>query len=285
MKYYKKGEKTLPELIKLHQNGSIEARNIIIERYMPKAKEIASEFYGLGLDDEEVLACAYEGLILIVDKFKDLNHSELFTVITNLTLTLRRYLIKCIMTEYGFVEMNNKDQQMKLNCFRVLKAIKELTSQLKRKPSIKEISDYTDIEEYQVKEYLNYLERVKFKSIEEMTLEDYKDSINGVLDPEYNCIKEEILKDLKDILMTLNLKERESQVLELLTFDVELTMTEIGKILGLLTKQRIFQIEQSIIRKIKRRKDIMDFIEGISPELERGAVDTEIAYKRKHNRA
>lgn len=74
MSEIKKEEDSILTLFEKYKKGSIEARDKIIEYYMPRAEEIAVSFYGLGLEKEDVISSAYEGLVKAIDKYKNSNY-------------------------------------------------------------------------------------------------------------------------------------------------------------------------------------------------------------------
>ncbi len=75
-----------------------ETREYLIEHYMPRAEAIAKEYLNLGLEEEDLIASAYEGLVLASDKYTKTRSTNLNGKIDN---NIRRTIEKNILTFYG----------------------------------------------------------------------------------------------------------------------------------------------------------------------------------------
>lgn len=266
----KKGEYTIPELLEFNKNGDIHARDKLIEHFMPMSEQIASEYFNLGIEKEDIISSAYEGLIIGIEKLKKINHNNYIYVI-------RRYIEQTIENSIISKYSLNDYTYLKGKIIKVLKAKRDLIKKYHRYPTVNEIKEEANITLEETIKILNLLKINKYIDLKNMTLTEEKEVINSVLDLEYALIKEYIILNFQEIINKLNLTEREKELLGLYLAPKELAAYRILKI----SRPRVKEIKNSIIKKIRQNANIMSLFEGISEEHERKWIDTELRYSLK----
>ncbi|GGC90196.1 RNA polymerase sigma-D factor [Thalassobacillus devorans] len=131
-----------------------------------------------------------------------------------------------------------------------------LEQKLQRLPTSKEIGEETGLEEEEVAEVVKDALFANILSMEDKTKDGSNDQTEGVgytlpdnksLTPEKSLVRQENHQDLADGIRQL--KEKEQLVISLFYYE-ELTLTEIGQVLGL-TTSRISQIHAKALFKLK----------------------------------
>ena len=190
-------ETTLKILVEECKNGDKEAREKLINYYIPYAKRIAKEYYGLGVEDEDVLMAAYEGLIIAMNKIEEHHYSNLTALInTQIELSIKREIVRNIST-LGVPKETMANILIKLKQLREKITQEEITRIL------------TDRQQNALKKEIN-VERLDetFMTYEKL------DSINyGNIDIEHLVIHQELLKELESIILKLRLNGIEKEVI------------------------------------------------------------------------
>ena len=108
------------ELMELYKAGSIEARDELFMNFKAKIESLASDYFNMGIENKEIISCAYEGLLLSLSKFKEKRDtdSNFYTFITvNTKCFIENFILK-----YFDLPLYNKSIMIN-----ILKAIHYLT--------------------------------------------------------------------------------------------------------------------------------------------------------------
>ncbi|MDC3414116.1 FliA/WhiG family RNA polymerase sigma factor [Aquibacillus sp. 3ASR75-11] len=135
-------------------------------------------------------------------------------------------------------------------------AYQQLEQELQRKPTSKEVAKRVNMTEHEVEESVKDTLFSKLLSIEEKPTQSDTDYVSGIgymvpdekaMEPEQLLTRSETHEELANGIHQLNEKE---QLVISLFYKEELTLTEIGQVMGL-TTSRISQIHQKAIYKLK----------------------------------
>ncbi len=146
--------------------------------------------------------------------------------------------------------------------------IKYLSGQYGREPKIEEIADYMNLSIEKVELYLSYWTEVS--SLDTSINDDNNSSLSDLIsDEKYEQPFDSALtKNLQDILDSSlsELSSREKEIIKLrygLSGKCPLTLEEIGSIMGI-TRERVRQIQNNSINKLRSFKEIMELEEILS---------------------
>lgn len=127
-----------------HERGDLEARERLIEDYLPLARSLARRYTGRGEQYDDLVQIATVGLIKAVDRF-DLDHGAELTT----------YAVATIM---GELKRHFRDSVWPMHVPRRLKELnstvsrllEELTSSLGRSPTVSELAQAAGVDEEEV---------------------------------------------------------------------------------------------------------------------------------------
>ncbi len=219
----------------------------IIREFLPKIKALAvSLSYQLpknvSIDD-----LIQEGLMGLLSSFENYDPSKGASFST---YALKR--IKGAMLDY-LRKLDWVPRNLRKKMKEVEEAVLILEDKLGKIPDDKELAEYLNMEEGEVRKVRNELVRRQLLSLDSYIFED-DESVHVELvqsnekSPDVIYEKEELREKLKEAIEQLS--ERERLVLALYYVE-ELNFKEIGKILGV-SESRISQIHSSVISKLKR---------------------------------
>ncbi len=239
-----------------------ESKNELTTRNLRLVVNMSKNYLGRGLSLLDLIQEGSIGLMKAVDKFK---HEKGFKFSTYATWWIRQAITRALIDQtktirvpVHMIELYNK----------VSKASKELAAQLGREPSKEEIGKRLGVSTRKVEDVFKAIQdpialqtRV---GDEDTKLEDFiadENSPSPYLDAEKNEITDKILKILK----TLN--PNEEKVIRMrfgIGLDRNHTLEEVGRHFSL-TRERIRQIEEKALRKLKhpnRRSSLKAIIDA-----------------------
>ncbi len=246
---------TQNEIIILHDKaskGDSAAREMIINHNLRLVFSIAQKYNGRGLPFEDLLQEGIIGLMKSVDKY----NPEKGAFSTYATWWIMQLIRRAISNTGKAIRLPNHLYE------KVVKAValkEKLDGEFPHDPElvIKKISEELNISPVKVKEYLKLYAVNNFKSLDASVNEDgdttFGDFVAANENVEEEIFDKKIKEDLQNALNNLDLTERERNIIILrwgLLNNKPLTLDQIGKRYNL-TRERIRQIEQKAIRKMK----------------------------------
>ncbi|MGB9789903.1 FliA/WhiG family RNA polymerase sigma factor [Thermotoga caldifontis] len=217
----------------------------IIKELLPTVKRIASDLVQHLPKNVEVEDLIQEGVLALISAIRRYDPRR--------GVNLRTFLIKRIkgaMYDY----LRNIDwmpRSLRRNIKEVEKAIYELESKLGRHPTVEEISLYTNLSNEEVIRAKNEMVRKQFLRLDEYlydTYDSYSPDVAADSEPLQDAYKQILLEQVTEAIKQL--PQREQLVLSL-RFEQELSLKEIGLILGV-SESRVSQILSSALIKIKK---------------------------------
>ena len=249
-------ERTDRELLRrYHHDGDVEARERLIEQYLPLVRSLARRYSYRGEQLEDLVQVGCIGLIKAIDRFDVDRGVELTTYATpNIIGEIKRHFRDkgwSIRVPRGLQELNVK----------LSKLIEELTVQLERSPTIPELAKAASVEEEEVLEALETGQAYSTLSLSAPSSGDDNEDLDpleslGALEPEY-----EVSEDRAVLAPGLRvLDERERKILQLRFYD-GLTQSQIAQQVG---------ISQMHVSRLIRRS-----LEKMREEIASDTTDTE----------
>lgn len=234
---------------------SDEERKAIVAEFLPKIKSWTMRLK-ITLPDsveaDDLFSAASVGLLESMDRF-DKSKNVSFS-----TFAERR--IKGAMLDslrnLDFLPRNLRTRLKALD-----QQVKELTSELGRRPSVAEIVEYTKVDEDDVYRLLGLHENERLLSLDESVGGDEDNSslidmiVGASVSPEEEVLKAGLIERLGEEIDKLS--EKEKHVVSLYYYE-ELTMKEIAEVMEL-TESRVSQIHSAVMQKLRRRlKDLYE---------------------------
>jgi len=217
----------------------------IVRELLPTVKRIANDLMQHLPKNIEVEDLIQEGVLALISAVRRYDPRR--------GVNLKTFLVKRIkgaMYDY----LRNIDwmpRNLRKNIKEVEKAIYELESKLGRHPTDEEISLYTNLSNEEVVRAKNEMVRKQFLRLDEYlydTYDSYGLYVEDSTEPLQVAYREILLEQVTEAIKQLS--EREQLVLSL-RFEQELSLKEIGLILGV-SESRVSQILSSALIKIKK---------------------------------
>ncbi len=214
-------------LIEAHRAGDEQARDALVERYMPLVKSLAARYSGRGEPQEDLIQVGSIGLLLSIERF-DTERQVQFTT----------YAVPTIV---GEIQRHFRDRawalhvprRMKELSVRLTRTVQVQTAELGRAPTIAELAEATGVEEDEVVEALQTSEAYSTRSLSqplghEGATDETMQDVLGIDDRGFSEVEDTVL--VESGLDALD--ERERRIVELRFFD-GLTQSEIAAQIGI----------------------------------------------------
>ncbi len=242
------------ELAQRMEQGDAEARKTFIESNLKLVVSIAKRYRAVGVPLEDLIQEGNIGLIKAVDHY-DYRRGTRFS--TCAVHWIEQHIRRSISHLKGAIYV---PQRVIDELYRLNRAREELMQQLKRPPTVEELSEY-------MKMPIDHLEDL-------MEIPTDAASLDVLIDEEMETSLGDILRDESatmpdDDMITMSKEElacvmsrldaRDRKILEMrfgLNGESERTLEEIGHAVGL-SRQRVRQIIESSLRRIRRLKGRM----------------------------
>ncbi|MCA1932504.1 MAG: FliA/WhiG family RNA polymerase sigma factor [Calditerrivibrio sp.] len=220
----------------------------IVKSFLPKIKAWVIRFSGrlpANVDIDDLYSAACMGLVESLQKFDKGRNVDFHTY-------AERRIKGSILDALRQMDFLPRNVRTKLKNFE--SKYNELTGKLGRKPSLEEVSEYSNLTLDEVFNFFSLIETGQLASLDssldeggDLTLIDtIKSYIDG---PEETVTNEQLINKLGSMIDELGEKER--LVITLYYFE-ELTMKEIGEVLGI-SESRVSQIHSETVKKLRKK--------------------------------
>lgn len=230
------------ELIEESQNGSREAKDILVSHNLGLIRSVLRRFTNRGYEVDDLFQIGSIGLLKAIDKFDTSFGVKFSTYAVPMIIGE----IKRFLRDDGLIKVS---RSLKQNAARAKGAEEKLLKELGRDPTIEEISKEVGLDKeeivmaYEASYHPNYLYDIVYQSdgapiflidkISDKEVDD-KDVIDNIM--------------LKDALSKL--KPRDRQVI-ILRYFKDRTQTEVANVLGI-SQVQVSRIEKKIIQKMRK---------------------------------
>jgi RNA polymerase sigma-B factor len=231
-------------LRRYHEAGDLEARERLIEQYLPLVRSLARRYSYRGEQLEDLVQVGCIGLIKAIDRFDIERGVELTTYATpNIIGEIKRHFRDkgwSVRVPRGLQELN----------VRLSHVIEELTVQLERSPTIPELAQATGVEEEDVLEALESGQAYATLSLSAPSSGDDSSDLDpleslGVLEHEYEVSEDRAV--LAPGIRALDARER--RILHLRFFE-GLTQSQIAQQVGI-SQMHVSRLIRRSLEKIR----------------------------------
>lgn len=237
------------ELSEKALQGDQAAINRLVECNLLLVVPIAKRYYGCGLP---LLDLIQEGNLGLITAAKKYDGTKGWRFSTYATYWIRQSISRALGDQSRTIRIPANMVEL---LGKIRKATNELTLKLRRQPSDEEIAKHLNVELEKVQTILDISQAVS--SLDVAVDEDGETSVGDLVadhnaESGYgNLVKEANSQIIRDVLETL--PTREADIMKM-RFGIDnekaMTLEEVGKVYGI-TKERIRQIENKAIRKLR----------------------------------
>ena len=231
-------------LRRYHESGDLQARERLIEQYLPLVRSLARRYSYRGEQLEDLVQVGCIGLIKAIDRFDVDRGVELTTYATpNIIGEIKRHFRDkgwSVRVPRGLQELN----------VRLSRLMEELTVQLERSPTIPELAKAAGVEEEEVLEALETGQAYATLSLSAPTSGEEGDDLDpleslGEVEHEY-----EVSEDRAVLAPGLKvLDDRERQILQLRFYE-GLTQSQIAQQVGI-SQMHVSRLIRRALEKIR----------------------------------
>ncbi len=228
--------------VRYHRDGDSRARDQLVERFLPLARQLARRYQRAGEPLDDLLQVASLGLIKAIDRF-DPDREIAFSsyAVPTILGEIKRYF----RDRTWAVRVPRDLQELTL---KVDRAVAKLSDDLRRQPSVGEIATAVGADEEEVLEALQAggaYRAVSFDAPRAGGDEDVATLGDSVGVAEHGFDRAEERATLEQLMSTVTPRERE--VLRM-RFEQDMTQAEIGAVIGVSQMQVSRVIRQAIAR-------------------------------------
>ena len=228
--------------VRYHSDGDAQAREQLVERFLPLARQLARRYQRASEPLDDLLQVASLGLIKAIDRF-DPDRELAFSsyAVPTILGEIKRYF----RDRTWAVRVPRDLQELTL---RVDRAVTELSDELRRQPSVKEIAAAISVDEEEILEALQAggaYRAVSFDAPRTGGDEDVATIGDSVGIQEHGFDRAEERATLQSLMSTVTPRERD--VLQM-RFEQDMTQAEIGVVIGVSQMQVSRIIRQAISR-------------------------------------
>ena len=229
-------------LLRYHEHGDASAREELVERFLPLARQLARRYQRTNEPLDDLMQVASVGLVKAIDRFDPARGTAFSTyAVPTILGEIKRYF----RDRTWSVRVPRDLQELAL---RVDRKVSDLSTDLRRQPTVSEIAQAVGIEEEDVLEALEASGAYRATSLS--TPRGNEDEAGETLGDTVGTSEEgfglaESRATLEQLMRAVTPRERE--VLRL-RFEEDLTQAEIGERIGVSQMQVSRIIRQSIAR-------------------------------------